>query len=236
MNAGIQAVAVSVSREATENALLDALENVLQRDGLRNLSVNAVVAAAGVGKPLLYRYFGDLAGLVRAWSQRRGFWAGLADETAREDDAAGGDREFRARISDELVAVAEHLRANPVNLEFLAEELTAKSDVSEAFGEARDRHRRPFMAAMLGDARYRRRDHRRVIVVMYAALVYLAMRSRRAPHFMGLRLDTNEGWQDALDMVRELAQLMPEDPESGRARPARRTRIRTRTGNARPRR
>ncbi len=217
------------SRETTETALLDALETVLLRDGLRNLTVNAVVDAAGVGKPLLYRYFGDLPGLVRAWSQRRGFWAELREEAAPRDDGGHSDRQFRDRITEELIGAAEYLHAHPVNLEFLAEELTARSNVSEAFAEARDTHRRPFMRAMLKDERYLRRDNHRVIVVLYAALVYLAMRSRRSPHFMGLRLDTAEGWRDALAMVREMAQLVAEPRTEAVRVPAKKPRTRSRS-------
>lgn len=199
--------APSSARAATEDALLDALEAVLLRDGLRNLSVNAVVQAAGVGKPLLYRYFGDLPGLVRAWSERRGFWAEPASEAGPASRQATGDRQFREAVTTELLDSAAHLRAHPVTLEFLAEELTAASDLSAPFAAARDRHRRPFLKAMLADPRYLRRDHRRAIIILTAALTYLAMRSRRAPNFMGLRLDTEAGWADAMAMVRELAEL-----------------------------
>jgi AcrR family transcriptional regulator len=207
MNAAKRLKEPLAKREATENALLDALEVVLVRDGLRNLSVNAVVDAAGVAKPLLYRYFGDLAGLARSWGQRRGFWA-----TSGAVDGPGSrlereDSEFRRRIADELLASAEYLRAHPVTLEFLAEELTAESDLSAAFNDAREAHRRPFLRTMLADSRYLRRDNHRVIVIVYAALVYLAMRSRRSPNFMGIRLDTEKGWRDVLAMARELAAL-----------------------------
>lgn len=194
-------------REATENAFLDALETVLARDGLRNLSVNAVVEAAGVGKPLLYRYFGDLAGLVREWGRRRGFWPEVPDDGRLPSQLEADDAGFRRRITEEIVTSAEHLRAHPVTLELLAEELTAESDLSNAFAAARDAHRRPFLRAMLRDPRYLRRDNRRLIVILNAALVYLAMRSRRSPNFMGLRLDTESGWREAVDMVREIAML-----------------------------
>lgn len=70
---------------------------------------------------------------------------------------------------------------------------------------------------MLADPRYLRRDNHRVIVVLYAAAVYLSMRAARSPAFMGLRLDTESGWNDAMAMVRELAALaLPADD----ARPA----------------
>jgi AcrR family transcriptional regulator len=194
------------SRSATEDALLDALETVLQRDGLRNLSVNAVVEAAGVGKPLLYRYFGDLQGLVQAWGKRRGFWAEV-EASGPPSHHARDDQAFREQIADELVASAEHLRTHPVTLEFLAEELTADSDLSPAFAAAREDCRRPFLKTMLADRRYLRRDNHRLIIIIHAALNYLAMRARRSPNFMGLRLDTEAGWRDALDMARELARL-----------------------------
>jgi AcrR family transcriptional regulator len=203
----------SSSRQATEDALLDALEAVLLRDGLRNLTVNAIVDAAGVGKPLLYRYFGDLPGLVQAWGERRGLWADLAAQGEPPSRKAGDERSFRGQVTDELVGVADYLRAHPVSTEFLAEELSAHSDLSEAFAAARADHRRPFLRAMLADPRYLRRDNQRLIIVLYAAVVYLAMRSTRSPAFMGLRLDTESGWNDAMAMVREIAALaMPDGP------------------------
>lgn len=195
------------SRQATEDALLDALEAVLLRDGLRSLSVNAVVEAAGVGKPLLYRYFGDLPGLVQAWGERRGLWADLAARGDPPSRQAPDDRAFRADVADELVGVAEYLRAHPVSVEFLAEELSAHSDLSESFAAARADHRRPFLRTMLADPRYLRRDNQRLIIVLYAAAVYLAMRAARSPAFLGLRLDTAAGWDDAMAMIRELAAL-----------------------------
>jgi len=195
------------TRQATENSLLDALEAVLLRDGLRNLTVNAVIEAAGVGKPLLYRYFGDLQGLVRAWGERRGLWADLAAQGAPPSRLATDDRAFREQVAEELVGVAKYLRDHPVSVELLAEELSANTDFSESCAAARADHRRPFLRTMLADPRYLRRDNHRLIVVLYAAAVYLSMRAARSPAFMGLRLDTEAGWDDAMAMVRELALL-----------------------------
>jgi len=196
------------TRAATEQALLDAFEAVLIRDGIRRLSVNAIVEQAGVGKPLVYRYFDGLPGLVRAWSERRGEWPRAA-QRVRRPPADAGDAAFRERVAAELVASAEALRDNPVMLELMAEELTARSDLSEAFDSARGALGRPFLRTLLSDGRYRRRRNRAVVTVLYAAVSYLAMRARRSPRFMGMRLDTAEGWKTAMDMVRELATGRP---------------------------
>lgn len=199
-------ISKSPRREATENAMLDAFEQVLIEDGLRRLSVNAVVERAGVGKPLLYRYFTDLSGLVRSWGARRGFWPAGNDAENMPSAQAKSEREFRRRFTEELISTAEHLRANPVTLEFLAEELTAQSELSDAFAQARSEYGRPYLRKMLQDSRYTDPENRGLIIIISAAVTYLAMRSRRSPSFMGLRLDTERGWNEAMDMVRNIAE------------------------------
>ncbi|HWB65943.1 MAG TPA: TetR/AcrR family transcriptional regulator [Mycobacteriales bacterium] len=50
-------------------ALLEAADRVVQRDGPA-ASMNAIAAEAGITKPILYRHFGDKAGLYRALASR----------------------------------------------------------------------------------------------------------------------------------------------------------------------
>jgi AcrR family transcriptional regulator len=216
MTPGSHPSARALRRSATEDALLDAFERVLARDGIRNLTVNAVVQEARVGKPLLYRYFGDLDGLVHAWGERRRFWPPPAPvDRERAGDAAPG---FRERIRHELLETAEYLRTHPVTLEFLAEELSARTDLSAAFAQVRRERGRMLMKTMLAEPRYARRETRRIIIVLYAAMAYFALRSRRSPFFMGLRLDTSAGWNDALAMLSEIvdAAAPDEPPPAGR--------------------
>ncbi|MCG8375223.1 MAG: TetR/AcrR family transcriptional regulator, partial [Chlorobiales bacterium] len=182
--------------------LLDAFEKVLVRSGIRKLSVNSIVEAARVSKPLLYRYFGDLPGLVRTWAARRAFSRSQSGEGTETRIPIVDDGDFHRQIAGDLIASANALRSSPVTLELLAEELTANSDISEAFQEARGEQGRFFQKAMLTDERYVQPENRRLIIILYAAITYLAMRSRRSPRFMGLRLDTDEGWEEALEMVR----------------------------------
>jgi AcrR family transcriptional regulator len=193
-------------RLATENRLLDALETVLIRDGLRHLSLNAIVEEAGVSKPLLYRYFDNLLGLLTAWVERRG---GLPTGVDASPAAAGQvpelDDNFRRQVADGLVQSAESLRRQPIILEMLAEELTADSEISVPFAKARRKQGQPFLRAMLADQRYVEPEIRGKIIVLYAAISYLAMRAARSPNYMGLRLDTDEGWAAAMAMIRRLA-------------------------------
>src|SRR5438045_5716010 len=47
-------------------AVLEAFERLCARDGIENVSMDAVAAEAGVGKGTIYRRFGDRSGLALA--------------------------------------------------------------------------------------------------------------------------------------------------------------------------
>lgn len=190
-------------RQATEERILDAFETVLARGGSRNLTLNAVAAEAGVGKPLVYRYFGDLPGLVAAWGRRRSLFVDPDPATGTGEDAF---EDFKDLIESDLRQHAGHLRSHPVTLEFLAEELTGKNAFSSAFNEVRDRTRRASVRRMMRDHRYADDANRRLIVVLYAAITHLALRARHSPAFFGIDLASEEGWAEVMGFVTGLCE------------------------------
>ena len=61
-------------RERTKARIVDAVAGLLIRSGFRTVGVNAVAAAAGVDKVLIYRYFGGLAGLLEVVAAEPDLW------------------------------------------------------------------------------------------------------------------------------------------------------------------
>lgn len=180
-----------LKREATEGLLIEAFGRVVKRNGLRNVGVNEVVKEAGVGKALLYRYFGGLPGLVEAWGRQNRVWPPLADlEPLSKDEAAGGPAQQLKKI---VVRNAEVHRADPVRVEMLADELMAPTAISGALSAIRRELGRDH-AAVFGRNRQFRRHHL-LMVVMMAAASYLAMRSVKAPRFMGEDLSDEATWR-----------------------------------------
>jgi TetR/AcrR family transcriptional repressor of nem operon len=86
---------VTVAGSRTREALLDAGIVVAERHGLSGLSVNRVVAEAGVAKGTFYVHFDDRAAFVDALHQR--FHARVQDAVARATEGAppGADRIVR---------------------------------------------------------------------------------------------------------------------------------------------
>lgn len=58
------------NRDRTCQRILDAAADLLAEEGFTAWSVNGLAGRAGVGKPLLYRYFGDFPGVLDALVMR----------------------------------------------------------------------------------------------------------------------------------------------------------------------
>lgn len=179
-----------LKREATESELIEAFGRVVRRNGLRNVGVNEVIKEAGVGKALLYRYFGGLPGLVRAWGERNRVWPPLADLQPLSEEPAGVSP--AAQLKRIVIRNAEVHRADPVRIEMLADELMVPTSISRALGRIRRQLGRDHAQVFAGNRGFR--DYHLLMVVLMAAASYLAMRAVKAPRFMGEDLSDPETW------------------------------------------
>lgn len=118
--------AVLPDRSARREALLDAADRIVRRDGPA-ASMATIAAEAGITKPVLYRHFGDKSGLYDALADRYTS-ALLADLEAALRD--GRDR--RDRVERTVGAYLAAIEAEPQVYRFLVrpdEEPTASRQV-----------------------------------------------------------------------------------------------------------
>ena len=192
-------------RAATEARILGAVGAVLARDGFGAVGVNAVARQAGVDKVLIYRYFGGLPELLRAWGESGRFWPRVADllgpdpQTLLARPAAERWACFFEHFIDEL-------RRRPLTLEVLAAELLERNELTaileaerEAWGEE--------AARVLGGAELAARPHLQgITLLLVAGVQYLLLRSRRIRIFGGVDLHSDAGWARLKQSIRLLAQ------------------------------
>jgi AcrR family transcriptional regulator len=191
-------------RAATEDRIIAAVGDVLARDGFGAVGINAIAKEAGVDKVLIYRYFGGLPELLRAWGESGRFWPSV-------DELLGSDPEaFLALPAAERYArFFEHfidgLRARPLTLEVLAAEVVERNELTaileterEQWGEA--------AARTLGGPEWATQPHLRgITLLVIAGVQYLLVRSRNIRIFGGLDLKSDEGWAELKASVRQLA-------------------------------
>jgi AcrR family transcriptional regulator len=186
------------NRQATEAAIIEAFERIIVRNGLAEANPTSVMQEAGFSKPLLYDYFGNMAGLAAAWAESRVLWP---DHRYPED--ADQPTEFSALLKEFLLSTANGLRNNPVALELLAAEVGPPNEFQPVLEESRKRWLKQNMQGMLSHPEIQEPENWNLLFVCYSAVVYLALRSRRDTPFTGISLNTDAGWADAMHHVEQ---------------------------------
>lgn len=192
-------------RAATEARLLAAAQSLLAADGFRGFGVNAVARAAGVDKQLIYRYFGDLDGLLDRLGADLGFWIG---DIAPESPTPAADS-YGAGVALLLRRYLAALRASPATRAVLAWELVDRGDQIARLGAARSRAvqawvatQRPALGAPPADV-----DAPALNALMLAALHHLALREG-VGDFAGLDLRDPATWARIEAAVTRIATLL----------------------------
>ena len=219
------------NRQDTTARILAAVGEVLARDGFGALGVNAVAKHAGVDKVLIYRYFGGMSELLKAWGESGRFWPAL-------DELIGADREafFALPLAERYARFFEHfidgLRARPLTLEIMAAEFAERNELTAILETEREEWGAEASRLLGGDAWERRPALRGTTLLLVAGVQYLLIRSRKIRLFGGLDIRSDRDWAALKAAVRQLAlDLLGDDPAPPAAAPAskvtsRRTRAR----------
>ncbi len=193
-------------RQASERALVRAFEGLLQRHGVTGVGVNAVLDSAGVGKRLLYEYFGDLEGLAAAWARER------PDPLALADRGEALRRQLEklspaARIGVITQDYASSLRDHPWASQVMLAELQRSNGIAKAMSEIRREIGAGHEGLLVNPDTQGDRGLMEMAFILHAAANYLVLRARFAPDYNGIDLDSREGWDGAMRMLGSIASL-----------------------------
>lgn len=187
-------------RENTRHKLIKAVERLLAREGFRALGVNAIAREAGVDKVLIYRYFGNLPGLLRAFAQESDYWPVFC----MPRDAVAATQDPVALAAGMLLQIARELRERPATQEALRWELVERNDLTElTHDELREVHGRQWMELI---QRHTTADVPALAAIIGGGLVYLVLRAKTTDRFNGMDLKCDADWQRieaaATEMIR----------------------------------
>lgn len=196
-------------RAATEERILEAVGQVLARDGFAALGVTAIAKQAAVDKVLIYRYYGGLPELLRAWGASGRFWPSVDDLLRRE-----GEGFLQRPAAERWARFFEHfideLRRRPLTLAVLAAEVQERNELT-AILEAEREEWGAEAARVLGGPAFEQAPHLRgVTLLLVAGVQYLILRARRIRQFGGVDIQSDAGWAELKASIRALAaQLIP---------------------------
>jgi AcrR family transcriptional regulator len=189
-------------RKATEQAIVDAFETVVLRDGVAGLGINAVAQEAGVNKVLIYRYFQDMPGLARHWASVSSFWPSELELIGNDPDAFAR-LPVRERVRVVLCNYFDAIRSRPRTIEMMAGELLSPTETTRALSDGMVRPGQAVSDYIQLDTADTDITDRvwKLIYVVNAFVAFLAIRERNNPSYMGLDLTDDESWQYLRDTV-----------------------------------
>lgn len=115
-----------VTREERRAELLDAATRII-RSGGTQVSMDSIAAEAGITKPILYRHFGDRAGLIAALGER--FADNLLSELSASLDSGAAPQDLLEKTIDAYLRVVE---ADPEVYQFISQRIAAEDPEAAA--------------------------------------------------------------------------------------------------------
>lgn len=178
----------------TKAKILAAVGKLLAESGFQQLGVNAIAREAGVDKVLIYRYFENLPTLLKTFGQEGDYWLTV-------EELVGDESSVQADALDEwmeilLVRFLRDLQQRTITQEILRWELLEGNELTQELAQVRDRmatdslkflnQKHPFPSDQ---------DIPAMSAVLIAGIVYLILRAKVSPTFLGIDFSSPAGWQ-----------------------------------------
>lgn len=182
---GVKIIPIGTPRTVRER-LLEALGDLLAKNGFEGLSLESVSRASGLEKTVILRHFKDLDDLVASFGQSPSFWP-----TIRELREEVADRFAVMPPRDQLAhyfkATIRGLLARPRTLDILAWELMSRNSYTRLLELPRVRLALEFFEGVTGEVP-ESLDLTTVVAILGGAAIFLTVRSRQSGVFGGLNL------------------------------------------------
>ncbi len=194
-------------RAATELRIVAAVGETLSRDGFASLGINAIAKLAGVDKVLIYRYFGGLPELLKAYGQSGTFWPRISDLLGDQPQ-----RLLALPLAQRYSLFFDHfideLRKRPLTLEILAQELRERNELTIILEDERERWGKEVAQVLSGATVEGATDARSIALLLIAGVQYLLMRSRTIRTFGGVDVRSDGGWDELKSGIRSMSNAM----------------------------
>lgn len=199
---------------ATTQHIAASAVKLLTEKGFTGLGVNAVAAAAGVDKQLIYYYFGGIDGLMRHLGNELSLWLGTPLEPVAGEPYAQASN----RLLMEYIGA---LRKNKLVLRLLAWELVEPSEVLTELEAIRSAAMVGWVTAlrMAAQPAPKEVDAPAINALLLAGLHYLALREQSVGTFAGMDIRSEEGQERIAKAVALITSRVYQTPSNTTKKP-----------------
>ena len=188
--------------QQTRKKIVGAVGRLLSRSGFRYLGINAIAREAGVDKVLIYRYFGGIPDLLRAYAKEGDFWPTAEELLAGfRGQLPPSNADLAAKL---LIEFGRALRRRPITQEIMRWELLERNELTDALAHYREEQGMKLIR-MVRDARGL--DLQALGSLLSAGQTYLILRSKTAAVYNGLKLGGDRDWKRIEKNIEHLVRL-----------------------------
>ena len=194
------------NKDLTKQKLIDAVGEIVLEQGFKGIGVNAIAKQAGVDKVLIYRYFENLNGLLKAYVLQEDYFSKLDDLVTLDHDITS-KAEFVEIAKKMFLGQLRYLRQNKKLQEFLLWELEEINDVTVEVGRRREEQGVNILNRLKQKVDFNKFDIPAISNIIISGIYYLVLRSRTMEYFSGISIQSEEGWlrmENAISMLVEL--------------------------------
>lgn len=189
-------------RLRTEQRLIDTVHELVTEDGFDSVRINRLAQRARINKILIYRYFGGLDGLIKAYYEKYQPIVSAPPIDLNQLEGATIE-EFFTICADYVLAEFRLLRANPEAQEMMRNNLMGSRPGTSYPVASQKEERLRIMIEKLGEliqSNYGR-SFAAIIVSGMTMLTFMAQDKRT---IMGIDIDTKEGWNEIEEAIRRI--------------------------------
>ncbi|WP_240625581.1 TetR/AcrR family transcriptional regulator [Spirosoma pollinicola] len=178
------------NRASTIKRMVNALEEVLAEHGIEGVSINLITQKASISKVLLYRYFGNLPGLIEYYVRIGRLVPHYSPDWVAQIQPAHPEN-LASIWSGNALQVFRQLRASRSSREILKATVQENSALSDSVSMTLDGE----LTQLVNQLSFvKGSDHEAVSAVMLGALSYLTLQSHYDRPVIGLDLRRDENW------------------------------------------
>lgn len=179
---------IEKDKENTKKRLLNALGNIIDRNGFDKIGVNAVANEAKVSKVLIYRYFGSLNNMVIEYLSENRFWDNFSIDLPKDENL----KEFLKSIFHKQIA---QLNQNTQIAKIYKWELLEQNTVIEKFRLKREARNMTLITLMSQLTNHPQDKLAALATIINSSITYLILLSQNCPIYNGIDLQDEKGWK-----------------------------------------
>jgi AcrR family transcriptional regulator len=180
-------------REVTEQKIIEAVGRVICRGGYERVDINAVAKEAGVSRMLIYRYFGDLDGLLSEFARQKDYWLKLNVSFKEQLDRTDFDH-LQSFSTELFIGQLRDLRANRELQELIRWSLAEKRPFIQEIDAQREKVGIEIIQSVISKLPSTDLDIKALIGLLISGLYYIVLRSSTTDVFNGIDLSSENGW------------------------------------------